>query len=140
LCILVSDTSVIVKLQGRENYPFYFGASPETLKVAGNLRRELTPAEKILWIQLRNKQLLGFRFRRQHPIGGFVVDFFCYEAMLVIELDGEVHDTSYQQERDRERTNILKNFGIIEVRFRNEEIMNDLDHVLAKIKEALYRK
>ncbi|HOW24682.1 MAG TPA: endonuclease domain-containing protein [Bacteroidales bacterium] len=130
----------MVKLQGRENYPIYFGASSEMLKIAGELRIEMTQAEKILWEQLRNKQLLGFRFRRQHPIGEFVVDFFCYEVMLVIKLDGEVHHTSYQEERDRERTNILKNFGIIEVRFRNEEIMNDLDHVLAKIKEALDRK
>jgi very-short-patch-repair endonuclease len=97
----------------------------------------MTQAEKILWEQLRNKELLGFRFRRQHPIGEFVVDFFCYKALLVVEVDGDVHDTPYQKERDGERSNILKSFGIKEVRFRNEEIMNDLDNVLAKIIEAL---
>ncbi|MBP6979375.1 MAG: endonuclease domain-containing protein [Bacteroidales bacterium] len=130
----------MVKLQGRENYPIYFGASSEMLRIAGELRKEMTQAEKILWEQLRNKQLLGFRFRRQHPIGEIVVDFFCYEALLVVEVDGDVHNTPYQKERDRERSNILKSFGIKEVRFRNEEIMNDLQNVLTKIKEALNRK
>jgi very-short-patch-repair endonuclease len=83
----------MVKLQGRKKYPIYFGASPKMLKIAGDLRKLMTPAEKILWEHLRNKQLLGFRFRRHHPIGELVVDFFCYERMLAIEIDGAVHDT-----------------------------------------------
>jgi very-short-patch-repair endonuclease len=58
------------------------------LRIAGDLRKKMTPAEKVLWGGLRNRQLMGCRFRRQHPIYEFVVDFFCYEAMLVVEVDG----------------------------------------------------
>ncbi len=124
----------MVKLQGREKYPIYFGAAPEMLKIAGDLRKQMTPAEKILWEQLRNRKLSGFRFRRQHPISEFIVDFFCYEMMLVIEIDGAVHDTPYQKERDTERSTILKDLGIKEIRFRNKDVMQNLENVLAKIK------
>ena len=123
----------MVKLSGKEQYPIYFGANSELLRIASDLRKLMTPAEKILWEQLRNRKLSDYRFRRQHPIGEFVVDFFCYEAMLVIEIDGEIHDTSYQRERDIERKNILQGHGIREIRFRNEDVMNNLENVLAKI-------
>ena len=79
-------TEILIK--GPEDYPFYFGASIELLSRAGNLRRDMTRAEKILWQKLRNKQMDGFRFRRQHPIDTFVADFFCYQAMQVVEVDG----------------------------------------------------
>ncbi len=81
----------MVKLRGRESYPFYFGATPELLRRAAELRKNMTKAETVLWGYLRKRQLTGYRFRRQHPINIVIVDFFCYEAMLVIEVDGEVH-------------------------------------------------
>jgi very-short-patch-repair endonuclease len=127
----------MVKLRGREEYPFYFGAKVELLKIAWKLRNSMTPAEKILWGKLRNKQVLGYRFRRQHPIKDFIVDFFCYDAMLVIEVDGEVHDQGKQIERDIERTNILRKLGIKELRFKNEEVINQLDQVIEKIEVKL---
>ena len=90
----------MVKYEGQEDYPIYFGAGPERVRIAGDLRKSMTPAEKVLWKRLRNRQLKGFRFRRQHPMKDFIVDFFCYDAMLVIEVDGEVHNETHQQERD----------------------------------------
>lgn len=84
----------MVTLSGQEDYPIYFGAGPELLRLAGDLRKSMTPAEKILCERLRNRQIRGFRFRRQQPIQDFIVDFFCYDAMLIIEIDGEVHQSN----------------------------------------------
>lgn len=127
----------MVKIRGRETYPFYFGASPATLKLASELRAGMTIAEKVLWERLRNRKCSNFKFRRQHPIGEFIVDFFCYEAMLVIELDGEVHHDEYQKERDFERTEILNEFEITVIRFKNETVLNDIESVLMTIEKAL---
>jgi len=91
----------------------------------------------MLWERLRKKKCRNFKFRRQHPIGEFIVDFFCYEAMLVIELDGEVYHDKYQRERDAERTNILNELGIRVLRFKNEAIFNDVEGVLKTIEKAL---
>jgi very-short-patch-repair endonuclease len=129
----------MVKLSGREEYPFYFGAKPEILKIAGELRKNMTTAEKILWNKLRNRQIEGFRFRRQHPINEFVVDFFCYEAMLVLEVDGSVHDDIKQNERDEQRTLILIRLGIKEIRFTNYEVINHTDLVIRKIEAELFK-
>lgn len=127
----------MVKLRGKEEYPFYYGAKPELLRIAADLRKNMTPAEKALWEKLRNRKLAGFRFRRQHPIHIVVVDFFCYDALLVIEVDGEVHDTSYQKERDVERTKMLNGFGLREMRFENSEVIKDIESVLKKIEKEL---
>ena len=127
----------MVKLRGREAYPFYFGAKPALLKAAADLRKNMTRSEIILWEQLKNKKLENVRFRRQHPIGVFVVDFFCYEAMLVVELDGEVHNDSYQKERDIERTRMLNDLGVCVIRFYNHEVDNNIDGVLKEIQNQL---
>lgn len=128
---------LMVKLRGRESYPIYFGASADLLNKAHDLRSMPTRAEKLLWAHIRKRKLDGFKFRRQHPIHIFIVDFFCYETMLVIEVDGGVHDTSYQKERDLERTEMLKNLGIKEIRFRNEEIFSDIESVIMTIRKHL---
>ena len=77
-----------------------YGASPEIFKRANSLKKEMTPAEKILWGELRNSKLDGHKFRRQHPIGKFIVDFYCHEKKLVIELDGGIHNNVDVKERD----------------------------------------
>lgn len=123
----------MVKLRGQESYPFYFGASPDILRKASELRQNMTKAKKALWEELRNKKLGDYRFRRQHPIGIFIVDFFCFESMLAIELDGGIHDTDYQRERDFERTIMLREHGIAEIRFRNKDIFDNMDRVLIEI-------
>ena len=127
----------MVKLRGKEEYPFYFGAKPVGLRLAGNLRRNMTNAEKLLWEYLRNRKIDGFRFRRQHPIGEFVPDFFCYELMLVIELDGEIHNSKTQSERDDERTKKLNKLGIKVIRFSNKEVENKITQVISQIRKNI---
>ncbi len=100
----------------------------------------MTLAEKVLWEKLRNKQVKGYRFRRQHPVCDFIVDFFCYEAMLVIEIDGEIHSEAFQNERDIQRTKLLNNLGIREIRFKNGEVIKHIDLVINKIESELSKK
>jgi len=86
----------------------------------------------LLWQQLRAHRFHGLKFRRQHPIGRFIADFYCHAARLVIELDGDAHD----RERDAERTRYLQERGYRLVRFRNAEVLRDLPAVLAAIEAA----
>jgi len=102
----------------------------EKLQRAKELRRDMTPAEKILWQELRANKL-GVHFRRQQVIAGFIVDFYCHKAALVIEVDGDIHDL--QQEEDARREKVLREMGLRVVRFRNEEVMKDLSAVVGKI-------
>lgn len=127
----------MAKLSGGENYPIYFGAGPEIFKLASELRKSMTPAERILWQKLRGRRLGGYKFRRQHPLNIFIADFFCYEAKLIIELDGEVHNHISQSERDKERTRILKEFGLKEIRFSNKEVFEKLEKVIQRIQTEL---
>jgi very-short-patch-repair endonuclease len=130
----------MAKLGGDEDYPIYFGAGPELMRIAGDLRKSMTPAEKVLWERLRKRQVKGYRFRRQHPLSDFIADFFCYDAMLVIEVDGEVYDDSHQNERDNERAKIFRRLGIKEIRFKNEEVINRTEQVIQKIESELTNK
>ena len=95
----------------------------EKLQRAKELRRDMTPAEKILWQELRGNKL-GVHFRRQQVIAGFIVDFYCHKAGLVIEVDGDIHDL--QQDEDARREKVLSEMGLRIVRFRNEEVERDL--------------
>ncbi|MEL6163736.1 MAG: endonuclease domain-containing protein [Cyanobacteria bacterium J06628_3] len=110
------------------------GTTPEIEQAARKLRKNLTPAEARLWAALRNKQLEGLRFRTQHPVGNFILDFYCPSCKLVVEVDGEIH--AYQTEYDDARTTKLTNFGYRVLRFTNEQVMNDLPSVLAEIKRV----
>ncbi|MBA4379930.1 MAG: hypothetical protein C0393_04475 [Anaerolinea sp.] len=101
---------------------------------AKELRQEMTPAEKILWEHLRGRQLGGFKFRRQHPLGPFITDFYCAEKRLVAEIDGDIHDL--QREQDEQRTRQFEEFGYRVIRFRNEEVETNIGLVLKKILEA----
>ncbi len=107
----------------------------EKLKpLARQMRREPTHAEDILWQQVRRNEL-GYPIRRQHPFGRFIVDFYCSAARLVIEVDGDIHD--YTQEEDAIRQEILESLGLKVIRFKNDEIIHSLDSVLGRIKEAI---
>ena len=101
---------------------------------AKELRRQMTEEERILWQHLRANRLHGFHFRRQQIIDGFIVDFYCHAAGLVVELDGGVHQqqTDYDSERDK----ILSGRGLRILRFDNEEIRRDLASVLNRIAEV----
>jgi very-short-patch-repair endonuclease len=111
-------------------------SSTEVRAAARALRRVETPAEQRLWRVLRNRAVNGLKFRRQHPLHGCVLDFFCAEVGLCIELDGTVHDDPLQRERDEARTAHLAAHGISVIRFRNDEVLDDLPTVLRRIARA----
>ena len=115
----------------------YFGAEPALLRLAADLRHNMTRAEKLLWSELRNRKLLGFKFRRQHPFNIIILDFYCHEARLSIEVDGDVHNEHSQKERDAGRTQLLRKHGVSELRFSNWEVENRLKEVLEQIKYHL---
>ncbi len=99
-----------------------------------DLRKNMTVVESLLWNRLRNKQI-GFKFRRQHSIGIYIVDFYCVEKKLIIELDGKVHLKN--KDYDKGRDNYLKSLGINVFRIKNEEVGTDIDKVIFKIKMKL---
>jgi very-short-patch-repair endonuclease len=114
-------------------YPMYFGATPAIFKLAKELRKDETEAEKVLWSKLNKNQILGLHFRRQHPINLFIADFYCPRIKLIIEVDGSIHDITEHQEHDIGRSDILNDFGISVIRFTNEQIICQTDYTLKKI-------
>jgi len=99
-------------------------------QIARELRRRQTPAERLLWERLRNRKLQGLRFVRQHPIGRYIVDFYCPQLRLVIELEGNVHDDPDQQSYDDGRFAELQSKNLRILRIRNSVVINDLNHAL----------
>ena len=97
------------------------------------LRKSLTPAEATLWKSLQKKQLKGRKFRRQHSIENYIVDFYCASENLIVELDGAVHLDFAQQNYDEERTKKLEALGFLVIRFENKLIFECLDEVLDEI-------
>lgn len=112
-------------------------ASPEIFKRAQQLRAKMTEPEKLLWEKLKKNQLDVYKFRRQHPILKFILDFYCHKLKLGIELDGKHHYSKDQKFHDQDRTQILNGFGVKVIRLKNEEVFNDIDNVLEKIKLAI---
>jgi very-short-patch-repair endonuclease len=113
---------------------------PELKSFRKALRSSLTPAEAGLWKVLQRSQLDGFKFRRQASIGRFIVDFYCPEAKLIIELDGEGHIPIASATQDVERDTELKGLGFQVLRFENKRIFEDLDNVLDEIRYLLSAK
>jgi very-short-patch-repair endonuclease len=107
---------------------------PELLIFARQLRKEQTDAEKLLWCVLRGRHFCGFKFRRQYPIYGYILDFYCHDAGLAVELDGGGHNNEEQRLYDEERTKVLKAASIRVIRFWNNDVLNSLEEVL----EVLY--
>ncbi len=111
--------------------------------VCRELRRNETEAEKVLWEAIRNNNLFGTKFYRQHPIFHditgketfFVADFYCFTKKLIIELDGKYH--KYRLIEDKHRTDILNSLGLNVIRFSNDEVINNLGRVINKIKKSL---
>jgi cyclase len=117
--------------------PMYYRANQNIQEKAKSLRKKETKAEKILWEKLKNKQLEGFKFRRQHPIFTFIADFYCHKANLIIEVDGSIHNLPDVIEKDEGRTFELENLGLFILRFSNDEVLNNIDSVIEKIKNYL---
>ncbi len=113
----------------------FYGAKPITFIRARNLRNEMTKSESLLWNKLQKNQLLGFRFKPQHPIQCFIADFYCHKARLVVEIDGKIH--LQHVEYDKARTEVMEQYGLNVIRFTNEEIEEEIEKVIGTIKEFL---
>jgi len=103
----------------------FYGAKPIIFERAKVLRENPTIAEIALWNILKKNQMLGLRFKQQHPINIFIADFYCHAIKLVIEVDGGIHDTEDNKDYDQNRTDELKNYGITVIRFSNEEVLKN---------------
>jgi very-short-patch-repair endonuclease len=103
---------------------------------ANELRKNLTPAEAILWHHIKLKKL-GVKFRRQYVVDNFIIDFFCFDLKLGIEVDGGIHLDIINQSNDEIRENLIEQKGISIIRFSNDEIYNNIDLVLQNIKEKI---
>jgi very-short-patch-repair endonuclease len=104
-------------------------------RLSRELRRTATPAEKMLWLALKNRGFFGYHFRRQVPIGRYILDFYCSKKKLAVEIDGSVHD--YQKEYDGNRDAVLSSLGIKVLRFENDAVMNNPTQVLGCIQSHL---
>ncbi len=123
---------MIVRRQFRGGYQ-----ATGLVELARELRKKQTSAEGLLWQLLRNRQLLEFKFRRQHQFGDYVADFYCHEAQLVIECDGSVHETNELWHHDQDRDAYMIAQGLRVLRFTNERILNDTEDVLEEIAKYL---
>jgi guanylate kinase len=114
----------------------HYGAPAGVFRQAQIFRNNPTPAEAALWEHLRKNQM-KFRFRRQHPIWMYVVDFYCHFLRLVIEVDGGIHEEPDSQLYDEERNQNIIGFGIHILRFTNEQVLFDMDTVLSEIAHTI---
>lgn len=121
------------KIKLNYNEGMWKGAPESSFVKAKALRKDETQAEKILWEKLRNSKLKGYKFRRQHPIGLYIVDFYCHQLKLVIEIDGDYHNIQEQIEKDKERTRNLETDGLHLIRFSNKDIMENLEKIISEI-------
>jgi len=119
------------------NESMWKGAGSELFKRAEKLRERMTKAEVRLWEELENSQLDGYKFRRQHPIHKFIVDFYCHKLKLIIEVDGKYHESEGQKNTDLERSELLTFQGIKIIRFTNEEVFNNINLVLKQIRKEI---
>jgi len=110
---------------------------PYLRSAARSLRRTATDAEQILWSRLRGKQIHGLPFYRQKPLAGYIADFYCAKAKLVIELDGSQHFEEQHRLNDAERTRVLEAMGLRVLRFDNRQVLVELDRVVSVIGEVV---
>ncbi len=104
------------------------------------LRTHSTRTEILLWLGLKDRQLEGYKFRRQHGILDYIADFYCPELRLVIEIDGISHDSPEAKERDQRRQRAIESFGIEVLRFRDEDVNANVDRVLREIRDEVMKR
>jgi len=115
----------------------FYNSNKTTFDNAKSLRKELTNAEELLWQRLRGRKFQGLKFRRQHPIGKYIADFYCHELKFVVEVDGSVHEIEEQKEYDVGRTFELNKMDIKVIRFTNNEIEREMSRVLSKLNDFI---
>ena len=107
--------------------------NPKLKELARDLRNNSTKSEVILWLKLKGKQMYGYDFHRQKPIDNYIVDFFCHELMLAIEVDGYSHQLEDVNFKDVKKENKLNEFGVSVLRFTDDQVLKDMDNVLRAI-------
>jgi very-short-patch-repair endonuclease len=112
--------------------------NPKLKEYARHLRNNSTNAEIKLWMQLKGKQMHGYDFHRQKPVGNYIADFFCNKLRLVIEIDGSSHNFDEVQQKDRIKQDFLNNNGITVLRFTNKEVMTSVFQIVQTIEDYIY--
>jgi very-short-patch-repair endonuclease len=101
------------------------------------LRNNPTPAESLLWQRLRSRQFHGLKFRRQQGVGNFVVDFFCYQLLLAMEVDGDTHGSPQARAHDKTRDDFIRSYGITMIRITNDDVLRNIDGVMTYLEQRL---
>ncbi len=125
------------KNPNQHDVSMWTGAPTSIFLKAKELRNQMTLSERQLWSELEKNKLLGVKFRRQHPIGIYIVDFYAHKFKLIVELDGKYHQNKKQQILDNERTAFLEFNGLKVIRFKNDEILENLATVIQRIKNEI---
>lgn len=112
----------------------FYGAAPSTFEKAKQLRTNMTEHELLLWEELKENKMLGLRFKAQHPISSFIADFYCHKLKLVIEIDGNSHNSIETREYDLGREIEMQELGIQTIRFKNHEVVRDMENTIDVIK------
>lgn len=115
----------------------FYGAPPQIIARAKELRSKMTTAESCFWSLVSNNRLRGYKFRRQHPIAGYIVDFYCHELRLAIEIDGGIHLEKEVMQYDEIREHDLTLLGIKVLRFTNEQVQNESEQVLNSVEKCI---
>jgi very-short-patch-repair endonuclease len=126
-----------MKFDSTSRLRMYYGADSKTMEAASILRKNMTVPELILRQKLKDRTIFKCKFRRQHPVSFFIVDFYFHEYKLVVEVDGEIHNDETAREYDLGRTAELNKFGLKVLRFTNSEVLENIDSVLKKIDEYI---
>ncbi len=119
----------------KKPYPLFIPYDPKLKELARDLRKHSTLGEVLLWNRIRNRQLRGYKFLRQRPVGSYIVDFFCRELSLAIEIDGGSHDRKLQEDRDREQW--LETCGILVIRFMESDVRSNMEGALQRLCECI---
>ena len=112
--------------------------NPKLKELARQLRNDSTKTEIFLWLKLKGKQMYGYDFHRQKPIDNYILDFFCYELMLGIEVDGYSHQFLEVYNKDRIKEKRMNDFGITVLRFSDDEVLNEMENVLRAIEYYIF--
>jgi very-short-patch-repair endonuclease len=122
-----------------KNGGMFEGANPLVFGFAKQLRKNMTDSEKILWMHLK-PGIQNFKFRRQHPIGLFVADFFCHKLKLIIEVDGGIHDLEENKINDKEREKFFIDSGYSIIRFTNKQVHNEIEFILKEVNSLITKE
>ncbi len=125
--------NLILPKMKSDRMSMFYGASPYVFQKAEVLRNSITETELTLWGFLSKSKIMGLRFKAQHPIGRFIADFYCHSIKLVIDVDGELHNSIDNQKYDIGRTFELEKFGIKIIRYRNKQIFHDFENIKKNI-------